>query len=83
VPPTGNLRRQRLADHSPFPQEPQVREVVPNILGGCITQIETLFARINAISPREPILRHLSQMINMANQVIEVARKPDLNLGGY
>ena len=67
----------------PFRQEPQVREVVPNILGGCITQIENLFARINAISPREPILRHLSQMISMANRVIDAARKPDFNLGGY
>ncbi|KAK7921208.1 hypothetical protein PG985_009230 [Apiospora marii] len=78
------------ADHPQAPrlitselQESQVREVVPNILGGCVSQIEQLFMRISHISPQEPILRHLSQMMSMANQIVDFASKPNMNLGGY
>ncbi|KAK8094609.1 hypothetical protein PG997_001294 [Apiospora hydei] len=70
--------------HDTLPHiESQVREVVPNILGGCVSQIEQLFMRINHLSPQEPILRHLSQMMNMANTIVEFASKPNMNLGGY
>jgi uncharacterized protein YjgD (DUF1641 family) len=62
-------------------QESQVREVVPNILGGCVNQIEQLFMRISHIAPTEPILRHLSQMMSMANTIVEFASKPNMNLG--
>ncbi|KAK7948157.1 uncharacterized protein PG986_009043 [Apiospora aurea] len=70
--------------HDTLPHiESQVREVVPNILGGCVSQIEQLFMRINHLSPQEPILRHLSQMMNMANTIVEFASKPNMSLGGY
>ncbi|KAK8107846.1 uncharacterized protein PG998_009859 [Apiospora kogelbergensis] len=64
-------------------QESQVREVVPNILGGCVASIEQLYMRINHVAPTEQILQHLSQMITMANTIIEFASKPNMNLGGY
>ncbi|KAK8025562.1 hypothetical protein PG990_003385 [Apiospora arundinis] len=68
--------------HGTLPHiESQVREVVPNILGGCVNQIEQLFMRISHIAPTEPILRHLSQMMSMANTIVEFASKPNMNLG--
>ncbi|ORY64185.1 uncharacterized protein BCR38DRAFT_409575 [Pseudomassariella vexata] len=86
----GNLLREKIgwmevivhSIHNSLPRiEPQVREVIPNILSGFISQIEHLFMRVSNVSPSEPILKHLSGMVAMANRVVEVARKP--NLGGY
>lgn len=59
--------------------DPQVREVIPSILGSFVNQTEALFMRINARMPGDPLLRHLSQMAQMAKRIVETALKPNLS----
>lgn len=50
-------------------QDPQVRDVLPNIMGRTISRLENLFMRINNRAPTNPILEQLSGMTLMANRV--------------
>lgn len=57
----------------------QVHEVVPNILGGFISQMEALYGRVSTQLPGgDPILQHISQTVNNARTIIAVASRPKM-----
>ncbi|KAI1417877.1 hypothetical protein F5Y13DRAFT_149972 [Hypoxylon sp. FL1857] len=52
-------------------QDPQVREVVPNLMGSYLERFEKLYNRIGNRSPSDALLARLSTMINLASQIRE------------
>ncbi len=38
------------------------------------TRLEELFLTINNVSPRDPVLKNITNMTNMANRIIEAVR---------
>ncbi|KAI0837265.1 hypothetical protein F5Y06DRAFT_85492 [Hypoxylon sp. FL0890] len=55
-------------------QDPQVREVVPNLMGSYLERFEKLYNRFSGQSPSNPYLARLSTMINLASQIREATR---------
>lgn len=60
-------------------QDGQVHEVVPNILGGFVSQMEALYGRVSTQLPGgDPILQHILQTVNNARTIIAVASRPKM-----
>lgn len=58
-------------------QDPQVREVLPNIMGRTISRLEALFMRLNnSRAQGDPIINQLSSMMLMANRVSNATTHP-------
>ncbi|KAI8623533.1 hypothetical protein F5Y19DRAFT_481566 [Xylariaceae sp. FL1651] len=55
-------------------QDPQVRDVIPNIMSTFLERIEKLFMRISGRAPTDPMLPHLSNMTHMATRIQNFAR---------
>ncbi|KAI1135328.1 hypothetical protein F5Y05DRAFT_179146 [Hypoxylon sp. FL0543] len=49
-------------------QDPQVREVVPNLMASYLERFEKLYTRIASRNPSDALLTRLSTMINLASQ---------------
>ncbi|KAI1851735.1 hypothetical protein JX265_010969 [Neoarthrinium moseri] len=57
----------------------QVREVIPNILGGFINNMEALYARVAREVPTgSTILGRMSSSIGMARRIVDTARNPHM-----
>ncbi|KAK6064624.1 hypothetical protein SCUP515_11681 [Seiridium cupressi] len=57
-------------------QDGQVHEVIPNILGGFISQMETLYGRVSIQLPGgDPILHHISTTVSNAKNIIDAASR--------
>lgn len=60
-------------------QDSQVHEVIPNILGGFISQMETLYGRVSIQLPGgDPILQHISTTVSNAKNIINAASRTKL-----
>lgn len=60
-----------------FLQDSQVHEVIPNILGAFISQMETLYGRVSIQVPGgDPILQHISTTVSNAKDIINAASRP-------
>ncbi|KAI0004799.1 hypothetical protein F4779DRAFT_59973 [Xylariaceae sp. FL0662B] len=57
-------------------QDPQVRDVVPNLMGSFTERIEKLFLRISSRSPSDPILQRLQAMNHMVIRIRDTFRYP-------
>ncbi|KAI0381680.1 hypothetical protein F5Y04DRAFT_255051 [Hypomontagnella monticulosa] len=55
-------------------QDPQVRDVVPNLMVSYLERFEKLYIQISSRAPADPILGRLSTMTNMARQVRDAVR---------
>lgn len=56
-------------------QDYQVREVIPNILGGFVGNMESLFARLTTyVTQNDSILHQISSAITMARRIVEAAK---------
>ncbi|KAI6086612.1 hypothetical protein F4821DRAFT_238155 [Hypoxylon rubiginosum] len=59
--------------HASLPHtDPQLRDVVPNVMSRFLDRFQKLYMRINNQSPNDPLLMRLSTMTNMAIQLKEV-----------
>ncbi|KAK7752263.1 hypothetical protein SLS62_005797 [Diatrype stigma] len=62
--------------HATLPDiDPQIRDVLPNIMGQFISRLENLFMQISSRAPGDPIRKHISGMTVMANRVREIATR--------
>ncbi|OTA65328.1 hypothetical protein K449DRAFT_300895, partial [Hypoxylon sp. EC38] len=58
--------------HASLPQiEPQVRDVLPNLMGSYLEQFEKLYNRIGNRSPSDALITRLTTIINLASQIRE------------
>jgi hypothetical protein len=55
-------------------KEPEVRDLIPKILGSIVSYLEHLFMRVSNISAQDPLLKRLSLMVTTANRIIESSR---------
>ncbi|KAI1770506.1 hypothetical protein F4818DRAFT_257535 [Hypoxylon cercidicola] len=55
-----------------YEQDPQLRDVVPNVMSRFLDRFQKLYMRINSQSPNDPLLLRLSSMTNMAIQLKDV-----------
>jgi hypothetical protein len=68
------------ANHPFALQDSQVHEVVPNILGAFVGQMETLYGRVSGQLPQgDPILHHISTTVSNARSILAVASRPKLS----
>ncbi|KAI1330649.1 hypothetical protein F5Y16DRAFT_339788 [Xylariaceae sp. FL0255] len=58
----------------PHITDPQVQDVIPNIMITFLERIEKLFMRISSRSPTDAMLSHLSNMTHMATRIRDFAR---------
>ncbi|KAI2625424.1 hypothetical protein GGS26DRAFT_201152 [Hypomontagnella submonticulosa] len=58
-------------------QDPQVRDVVPNLMVSYLERFEKLYIQISSRAPADPLLGRLSTMTSMARQVREAVRHPN------
>ncbi|KAI1381131.1 hypothetical protein F4677DRAFT_117732 [Hypoxylon crocopeplum] len=56
------------------PQDPQVREVVPNLMRSYLERFEKLYHQISSHSPNDPLLGRLSAMTGLVGQVSDAMR---------
>ncbi|OTB04563.1 hypothetical protein M426DRAFT_152691 [Hypoxylon sp. CI-4A] len=54
--------------------DPQVREVVPNLMRSYLERFENLYIKISSRSPNDPILERLIKMTNMARSLKDAIR---------
>lgn len=58
--------------HASLPQiEPQVRDVLPNLMSSYLERFEKLYSRISTRSPSDALITRLTTMINLASQIRE------------
>ncbi|RAL66508.1 hypothetical protein DID88_006198 [Monilinia fructigena] len=55
--------------------EDQVADLVPKIMNIYIQRLEHLFMRITNVAPNDPLLKQLSQMVSIANRILELNRE--------
>ncbi|KAI9053863.1 hypothetical protein LZ554_002810 [Drepanopeziza brunnea f. sp. 'monogermtubi'] len=53
--------------------DPQVRDLVPKIMGIYVQRLEHLFMRISQVAAHDPLLKRLSLLVVAANRVLETA----------
>ncbi|KAI1759124.1 hypothetical protein GGR53DRAFT_514805 [Hypoxylon sp. FL1150] len=59
--------------HASIPHtDPQLRDVVPNVMSRFLDRFQKLYMRINSQSPNDPLLLRLSAMTNLAIQLKDV-----------
>ncbi|CAL3966905.1 unnamed protein product [Diplocarpon coronariae] len=51
--------------------EPQVRDLIPKIMGIFVQRIEHLFMRISQVAAHDPILKRLSLLVVSSNRILE------------
>ncbi|KAK2624235.1 hypothetical protein QTJ16_006185 [Diplocarpon rosae] len=51
--------------------EPQVRDLIPKIMGIYVQRIEHLFMRISQVAAHDPILKRLSLLVVSSNRILE------------
>ncbi|KAI2615129.1 hypothetical protein GGR54DRAFT_309587 [Hypoxylon sp. NC1633] len=51
------------------PQDPHVREVVPNLMTTMMDRFEKLYVQLNNLSPSDPIFARIAAMTNVAKQI--------------
>ncbi|KAI0171744.1 hypothetical protein GGR52DRAFT_547418 [Hypoxylon sp. FL1284] len=63
--------------HSSLPHtDPQLRDVVPNVMSRFLDRFQKLYMRINSQSPNDPLLLRLAEMTNMAIQLKDALSIP-------
>ncbi|XXG97949.1 hypothetical protein Hte_004265 [Hypoxylon texense] len=55
-----------------YEQDPQLRDVVPNVMSRFLDRFQKLYMRISSQSPGDPLLSRLSSMTNIAIQLKDV-----------
>lgn len=69
----------RLYANAHIQQDAQVHEVIPNILSGFISQMETLYGRVSIQVPGgDPILQHISATVSNAKDIVNAASRPKI-----
>ncbi|KAI1084068.1 hypothetical protein F5B20DRAFT_577009 [Whalleya microplaca] len=79
LPHTVSHQPQPNNDHSKqnTVQDPQLRDVVPNLMVSFTEKIEQLFLSISSRSPNDPILQRLQAMNNMVIRIRDTFRYPN------
>jgi hypothetical protein len=60
-------------------QDSEVRSVTPKIMSLLKTRLEQLFLNISNMAPRDPVLKNITNMTNMATRIIDTVRPGVVN----
>jgi hypothetical protein len=55
-------------------QDEATRAVTPKIMGLFVDRMENIFMRISTNASTEPVLKNLSQMINISRRILEIVQ---------